>query len=106
MSRRLLDKLPKLMEDPEFVAAWKEAEEEFSIAREIIRTRVAAGLSQKELAEKIGTTQSAIARLESGSHLPSVSTLRRVAEATHTRLCIELIPVGGAGSPSSETVSK
>ncbi|MCL1940163.1 MAG: helix-turn-helix domain-containing protein [Desulfovibrionaceae bacterium] len=92
MSRRLLDKLPKMMEDPEFATAWEEAREEFSIAREIIRTRVAAGMSQKELAEKIGTTQSVIARLESGEHMPSVSTLKRVAEATHSKLRIELVP--------------
>ena len=97
MSRRLLDKLPKMMEDSEFAAAWEETREEFSIAREIIRTRVAAGMSQKELAEKIGTTQSVIARLESGGHTPSVSTLRRVAEATHSKLRIELVPTG-AGS--------
>lgn len=95
MSRRLLDKLPKLMEDPEFAAAWENAQDEFLIAREIIRTRVAAGMSQKELADKIGTTQSVIARLESGEHTPSVSTLRRVAEATHTKLRIELVPAAG-----------
>jgi transcriptional regulator with XRE-family HTH domain len=100
MSRRLLDKLPKMMEDPEFAAAWEEAKEEFSIAREIIRTRVAAGLSQKELAEKIGTTQSAIARLESGEHMPSVSTLKRVAEATHSKLRIELVPSAGESHPA------
>jgi ribosome-binding protein aMBF1 (putative translation factor) len=91
MSRRLLDKLPKLMKNPEFSAAWHEAEEEFSLAREIIRARTVAGLSQQELAEKLGTTQSAVARLESSSHMPSVSTLKRVAEATHSRLRIELV---------------
>lgn len=92
MSRRLLDKLPELMKDPEFAAAWQEAEEEFSIAREVIRARTAAGLSQQELAERLQTTQSAIARLESGSHAPSVSTLKRVAQATHSKLRIELVP--------------
>ena len=86
-----------MMKDPEFAAAWEEAREEFSIAREIIRTRVAAGMSQKELAEKIGTTQSVIARLESGAHTPSVSTLKRVAAATHSTLRIELIPVDSSG---------
>ncbi|MDR3177007.1 MAG: helix-turn-helix domain-containing protein [Desulfovibrio sp.] len=95
MSRRLLDKLPKMMADPEFAVAWEETREEFSIAREIIRTRVAAGMSQKELAEKIGTTQSVVARLESGEHTPSVSTLKRVAEATHSKLRIELVPSDG-----------
>lgn len=94
MSRRLLDKLPKMMEDPKFAAAWEDARDEFAIAREIIRTRVTAGMSQKELAEKIGTTQSVIARLESGEHTPSVSTLKRVAEATHSKLRIELVPAG------------
>ena len=93
MSRRLLDKLPYLMKDPAFAAAWQEAEEEFSIAREVIRARNAAGLSQQELAERLHTTQSVIARLESGAHTPSVSTLKRVAEATHSKLRIALVPV-------------
>ncbi|MDR2160583.1 MAG: helix-turn-helix domain-containing protein [Desulfovibrio sp.] len=104
MSRRLLDKLPKMMEDSEFVTAWEEAREEFSIAREIIRTRVAAGMSQKELAEKIGTTQSVIARLESGGHTPSLSTLKRVAEATHSKLSIELVPADSASYPADVPV--
>ncbi len=93
MSRRLLDKLPKLLEDPEFSAAWEERRDEFALAREIICTRVAAGLSQKELADKIGTTQSVIARLESGTHTPSVSTLKRVAVATNSKLNISFVPI-------------
>ncbi len=93
-SLRVLDKLPELMKNPKFAAAWEETKEEFAIAREIIRSRTAAGISQKDLAEKIGTTQSTIARLESGAHTPSVSTLRRVAEATHTKLRISLVPAG------------
>jgi ribosome-binding protein aMBF1 (putative translation factor) len=98
MSRRLLDKLPALMQDPEFATAWQEAEEEFSIAREVIRARTAAGLSQRELAERLHTTQSVIARLESGAHAPSVSTLKRVAEATHSKLRIALVPAVSPGS--------
>jgi ribosome-binding protein aMBF1 (putative translation factor) len=94
MSRRLLDKLPKLMQNPEFVTAWQEAEEEFSIAREIIRARTTAGLSQQELAERMQTTQSTVARLESSSYVPSVNTLKKVAEATHSRLRIELVHEG------------
>jgi len=98
MSKRLLDKLPGLMKDPAFATAWQEAEEEFSIAREVIRARIAAGLSQQELAERLHTTQSVIARLESGTHAPSVSTLKRVAEATHSKLRIELVPATGIAS--------
>ena len=98
MSRRLLDKLPDLMKDPAFASAWQEAEEEFSIAREVIRARIAAGLSQQELAERLDTTQSVVARLESGTHAPSVSTLKRVAEATHSKLRIEFVPTANSGS--------
>ncbi|MDL2321587.1 hypothetical protein LJC47_04515 [Desulfosarcina sp. OttesenSCG-928-B08] len=47
MSGRLLDKLPKMMENPEFSAAWEEARKEFSIAREIIRTRVSEATHSK-----------------------------------------------------------
>lgn len=98
MPIRLLDKLPKKLKDPDFVKAWEETGAEFALAREIIRSRMAAGLSQSELAEKIGTTQSVISRLESGSHTPSLSTLRRIAEVTHSRLRVEIIPLSGAHS--------
>lgn len=87
---RLLDKLPGLMADPEFARAYDESAEEFKLAREIIRARVDAGLSQQELATKMATTQSAVARLESGRHLPSMSTLKKLAKATGTRLSIHL----------------
>ncbi|MBR4608217.1 MAG: helix-turn-helix transcriptional regulator [Lachnospiraceae bacterium] len=93
MSHQLLDKLPKLLEDSEFASAWEDTRDEFALAREIICTRVAAGLSQKELADKIGTTQSVIARLESGTHTPSVSTLKRVAAATNAKLNISFAPI-------------
>lgn len=95
MSRRSADKLPEMVENHGPTTTWLGAREEFSIAHEIIRSRVTAGMSQKELAEKIGTTQSAIARLESGDHTPSVSTLKRVAAATDTQLHIKLIPSAG-----------
>jgi transcriptional regulator with XRE-family HTH domain len=60
------------------------------LAREIIKVRVAAGLSQQELARKMDTTQSAVARLESGHHPPSMSTLKKLAKATGTKLSIHL----------------
>lgn len=91
MTKRLLDKLPELMRDEEFAQIWNETSEEFAIAREIIKARTRAGLSQKELAEQIKTTQSVIARLESGVHIPSVSTLKRVARATHCQLRVEFV---------------
>lgn len=60
-------------------------EEEFLIAKEVIRLRLEANLTQKELAEKIGTSQPAIARLESGSYKNlSLSFLNRVGRALGT----------------------
>ncbi|MGH3351169.1 MAG: helix-turn-helix domain-containing protein [Nocardioides sp.] len=56
------------------------------IAAEVTEHRVARGLSQRELAELCGTTQSAIARLESGSRPPKIDTLLRVAAALDCRL--------------------
>ncbi len=73
-----------------FARAYKESAEEFALAREIIKARAGAGLSQQELAQKMETTQSAVARLESGKHLPSMSTLKKLAKATGTRLAIHL----------------
>ncbi len=93
---RLLDKLPKLMQDPEFAKAYEDSAEEFILAREIIKARVAAGLSQQELARKMETTQSAVARLESGHHLPSMATLKKLATATGTKLSIHLERVGSS----------
>ena len=58
------------------------------VARMIFDARVEAGLTQKQLAEIVGTTQSVIARLESGRAKPSTKTLERLAIATDTRLRI------------------
>ena len=60
----------------------------FALARAVIEARVAANLTQAQLARKMSTTQSAVARLESGKSLPSTKTLERLAEATGTRLRI------------------
>lgn len=62
------------------------------LGQAIARRRGAIGLSQRELALRCGTTQSAIARLESGSTQPRLSTLLRLAEALECDLSIELSP--------------
>ncbi|OXR49545.1 transcriptional regulator [Pusillimonas sp. T2] len=64
---------------------------EFAIARELIAARVRAGLTQTEIARRMSTTQSTIARLESGRSLPSLRTLARYAEATGSRTVIKLV---------------
>ncbi len=80
----------RLLEDPDTRAAYKALEPEFAIARELIAARTRAGLNQAELAERMGTSQSTIARLESGRTLPSMRTLSRYASATGSRPVVKL----------------
>lgn len=62
------------------------------VADEVAAQRKARGLSQQELAELCGTTQSAIARLESGGRPPRIDTLLRIANALDCELAVELRP--------------
>lgn len=80
----------RLLEDPNTHAEYKALEPEFAIARELIAARTRAGLNQSELAERMGTSQSTIARLESGRTLPSMRTLSRYASATGSRAVVKL----------------
>ena len=76
------------MKSPKFRAAYDELEEEFALATALIRARGKADMTQEDVAKAMGTTQAAVARLESGRSRPSTRTLRRFAEATGTRLKI------------------
>jgi ribosome-binding protein aMBF1 (putative translation factor) len=58
------------------------------LPRLVIKHRAALGISQQELAQRIGTSHSALSRLESGRHKTSVETLQRVAEALGLRLVL------------------
>ena len=78
--------------DPEYVAAYDALEEEFALASALIGARAHAGLTQEELAERMGTSQSAIARLESGRSRPSTTTLAKLATATGTKLRVSFVP--------------
>ena len=80
------------MQDPAYRAAYEELEPEFALAQALIEARVKAGLTQKELAQRMETTQSAVARLEGGRVHPSIKTLSRFAKATGTRLKITFEP--------------
>lgn len=74
--------LKEELEDPEFKKEYAALEEEFEVARQIIDLRLKNGLTQKELARRVKTSQSCIARLESGTYKNlSLSFLRRVGEA-------------------------
>jgi predicted transcriptional regulator len=88
---KLADLKARLMKDPEFAAAYAVADVEYRVIEEMIRTRSEAGLTQAALAERMGTTQSAIARLEGGRVSPSVETLRRYAVAVGKTLRVEFV---------------
>jgi predicted transcriptional regulator len=65
-----------------------------AIAGKVTERRAAMGLSQRELAELVGTTQSAIARLERGGRPPRIDTLLKIADALECDLVVELLPRG------------
>lgn len=86
-----LEKLKaRLLANPKVKAEYDALAPEFEIAAELLRARLRAGLSQTELAARMGTSQSAVARLESGDTLPSTKTLLRYAEATGSRVRVKL----------------
>jgi ribosome-binding protein aMBF1 (putative translation factor) len=80
----------RLMANPKVKAEYDALAPEFEIAAELLKARLRAGLSQAELAARMGTSQSAIARLESGQTLPSTKTLLRYAKATGSKFRVRL----------------
>lgn len=80
----------RLAADPDFRARWEADRPAREAGEAVIAARVSAGLTQAQLAERIGTTQSAIARIESGSTLPKLVTLARIARAVD--VCFEITP--------------
>jgi ribosome-binding protein aMBF1 (putative translation factor) len=83
-----------MKDDPTYRKAFAAQEGEFALAAAMIDARAQAGLSQKQLAARMKTTQAVIARLESGRVKPSTRTLERLAAATGMRLKISFEPAG------------
>ena len=81
------------LKEPSYKKAYEQSRVEFEISREIIEARMKSGLSQEELAARMQTSQSAIARLESGSSLPSMRTLAKFAQATNSQIQIHFKPI-------------
>ncbi|HJO57403.1 MAG TPA: helix-turn-helix transcriptional regulator [Nitrospinaceae bacterium] len=80
----------KWMQDPEFQKEYEALEPEFALARTLIEARANAGLTQEEVADRMGTTQSAVARVESG-HKPSIKSLEKYAKAVGKKVQIHLV---------------
>lgn len=93
---RLPDLHQKWLENPEYARDYEALRAEFTLAESLVQARLRAGLTQSDLAARMHTTQGVIARLEGGSSLPSTRTLRRIAEATGTRLRISFEPADPA----------
>jgi ribosome-binding protein aMBF1 (putative translation factor) len=84
------DALKDELKDPKFKKAWEDFSLEYNLASLVMRLRNEAGLSQAELAKKVGTTQSAIARIEGGKVIPRIDTLTKIARACGKKLKIDV----------------
>jgi transcriptional regulator with XRE-family HTH domain len=89
----LKDLHKKWSKKPDYRRAYEALEEEFALALVIAEARVRAGLTQEEVAERMHTTQSNIARLEAGRTQPSTRTLKRFAHAIGSRIKIIFEPI-------------
>jgi transcriptional regulator with XRE-family HTH domain len=76
-----------------FPQAYADLGKEYALARELLRARSRAGLTQEAVAERMGTTKTAVSRLEAaGRHSPSVTTLKKYAQAVGCEVEIRLVP--------------
>ncbi|MDZ4853807.1 MAG: helix-turn-helix transcriptional regulator [Nitrospirota bacterium] len=97
MRNTLKDFKARALARPDVHREYEGLREEFEILDEILKARAESGLTQAELAARIGTTQSAVARLETamGKHSPSIGTLKRYASALGYRLQVRLVKEEG-----------
>lgn len=83
-------------QEPEFKAVYDELEMEFTLLRELLLARQQAGLTQAEVAEKMGTKPPAVTRLETAlsdqRHSPTIATLKKYAQAVGCKLEVHLVP--------------
>lgn len=78
----------ELLSDPEVKKEYDALEDEFALIENLISARLAKKMTQKELADKVGMKQAAIARLESGESNPTYSTLTRIAKALDKKVAL------------------
>lgn len=92
----------RALADPKTLAAYEAMAPEFLLLRQMLKARERAGLSQAEIARRMGTQPPAVTRLESslsnGKHSPSVATLRRYAHAVGCELQVKLVKSKSAGT--------
>lgn len=87
------DFLNEQLQNPDLKKEWDALEPEFAIIQAMIDARTAAGLTQKQLAERSGLHQADISKLENGNANPSLRTLQRLAAGMNMQLKIEFLPI-------------
>jgi transcriptional regulator with XRE-family HTH domain len=86
--------LNRQLEDPAFRAEWERTAPARALALRLVAYRSEHGLSQNALARKLGVSQPAVARMETGEHLPTLQTLAQIADALHIEVLIDITPAG------------
>ena len=99
--------LKKALKRKGFRKAYDDLEQEYTLAREMLAARSRFGLTQEAVAELMGTTKSAVSRLEAvAKHAPSLTTLKKYAQAVGCRLEIRLVPNPRLTSGSTRNAKK
>lgn len=80
--------LEKQLEDPEFRAEYEATRQEYALSRALVEARIAANMTQAELARRSGVRQSNISRIESGTCIPTIATLQALANGMGKELNI------------------
>ena len=94
--KSLKDLKAELLANPAVRQAYDAQAPEFELAHELIAARTQAGLTQGDVAARMGTTQSVIARIESGRGMPSMRTVQRFANAVGARAVVRMAPLTAA----------
>jgi DNA-binding XRE family transcriptional regulator len=90
-----------------FSKAYDDLEEKYTLIREMLSARSMSGLTQEAVAKMMGTTKSAVSRLESaGKHAPSLMTLKKYAQAVGCDLEIKLVPKPASASRAPDRMKK
>jgi DNA-binding XRE family transcriptional regulator len=99
--------LEKALKRKGFGEAYDALEDEYLLVRELLGARLRAGLTQEEVAQSMGTTKSAVSRLEgAGSNSPSVTTLKKYAHAVGCDVEIRLVPGSSPDKRIQRTATK
>lgn len=94
----------RVLADPEVKAEYDALEDEFELASRAIAIRASTGLTQREFAERVGMKQSQIARIESGTQIPKLETLAKLAAAAGYAIEVNFIPLQEQPQPKLKPI--